>query len=286
MRFEVKKKEDSSESGLLKLLYETAAGNIALSGLVRPSVSDLAGRFCDSGLSKRLIPKFIRSANIDMSEYEDREYRSFNEFFTRKIRPDARPIDMRPESLVSPCDSKLTVYPIDEDSIFEIKGVSYHVDEFLKSERLAERYNGGFFAVFRLEVSDYHRYMYIDNGFKSRSRHIRGKYHTVNPIALERTDIYRENTREYAILDTENFGKVIQCEVGAMLVGKISNHNMERCRFKRGEEKGMFEYGGSTIVLLFQKDTVEFDDEIIINTAEGFETIVKMGMKIGRKKEK
>lgn len=126
--------------------------------------------------------------------------------------------------------------------------------------------------------------MYFDSGFKSRNRHINGVYHTVNPIALDTTDIYRENTREYTILHTENFGKVIQAEVGAMFVGRIVNHHMGHHRFVRGEEKGMFEYGGSTVILMFQKDTVEFDSDIVENSREGYETKVRMGEKIGRKK--
>ena len=277
--------KNDSQNALLKTLYRTVYGNIALKGLTSPVVSYAAGAFCNSALSAGMIPSFIKKAKIDLSEYESAFYGSFNEFFTRKIKPEKRPVDMNSSSLVSPCDSKLTVYPIDEDSIFEIKGVCYHTDEFLRSKALAEKYNGGYFCVFRLEVDDYHRYMYIDNGTKSRNRHINGFYHTVNPIALEKTDIYRENTREYAILRTENFGKVIQCEVGAMLVGRISNHNLEPCAFTRGEEKGMFEYGGSTVVLMFRKDAVEFDSDIMENTALGFETKVKMGEKIGRKKE-
>ena len=210
---------DGNQSKALKFLYDSIAGNIALKGLTAPLISQLAGAFCDSTLSQSLIPKFIETADIDLTEYEAGYYNSFNDFFTRKIIPGARPIDMTPDHLVSPCDSKLTVYPIDEDSIFEIKGVPYHIEQFLRSEKLAEKYKGGYFCVFRLEVGDYHRYMYPDNGFKSKSRHIKGFYHTVNPVALEKTDIYRENTREYTILHTENFGRVIMAEVGAMLVG-------------------------------------------------------------------
>ena len=272
---------NGSQSKALRFLYDSIAGNIALKGLKAPAVSVLAGAFCDSRLSQKLIPGFIETAGIDLTEYEPGYYHSFNDFFTRKISDVARPIDMTPEHLVSPCDSKLTVYPIDEDSIFEIKGVSYHVDQFLRSENLAEKYKGGYFCVFRLEVGDYHRYMYIDDGFKSKNRHIKGFYHTVNPIALETTDIYRENTREYTILHTENFGKVIMAEVGAMLVGRIDNHHKGHHKYKRGDEKGMFKYGGSTVVLLFERDIVEFDEDILCNTRDGFETVVKMGEKIG-----
>lgn len=273
-----------NQKGLLDILYKTIGGNIALKGLTSPVVSKAAGVFCNSALSMKMIPAFIKSAKLDLTEYESGFYGSFNDFFTRKIKPEARPIDMNPKTVVSPCDSKLTVYKIDKDSIFEIKGVSYHLDEFLRCGKLASKYENGYFCIFRLEVSDYHRYIYFDNGSKSKNYHINGFYHTVNPIALEKANIYKENTREFTVLHTENFGDVIHAEVGAMLVGRIKNHHQKHS-FKRGDEKGMFEYGGSTVVLIFKKDMVEFDEDIIKNTADGFETIVKMGEKIGRKKE-
>lgn len=290
MEYKVKKRNgeiipgNSDQKTMLNILYKTVGGNIALKGLTAPVVSRAAGAFCNSFFSTRMIPLLIKNAKIDLSEYESGFYGSFNEFFTRKIRPDARPVDYTPEAVVSPCDSKLTVYKIDKDSIFEIKGVSYHVDEFLRCPKLAKKYENGYFCIFRLEVADYHRYIYFDGGTKSSNRHIDGFYHTVNPIALEKTDIYKENTREYTILHTDNFGDVIHAEVGAMLVGKINNHHQKHT-FKRGEEKGMFEYGGSTVVLIFKENAVEFDGDIMKNTAEGFETAVKMGEKIGWKKE-
>lgn len=267
----------------LDFLYRTAGGNAALKGLTAPIVSKAAGRFCDSFLSAKLIPAFIEKVGIDLTEYESGFYRSFNGFFTRKIKKGARPVNMDPDVLVSPCDSKLTVYKINKDSRFVIKGGEYSVASFLRCRRLAERYQGGWFMIFRLDVSDYHRYMYIDNGYKSKNIHINGVYHTVNPVALEKADIYKENTREYTILHTENFGHVIHAEVGAMLVGKISNHH-QKYKFSRGEEKGMFEYGGSTVVLIIPSDTVIPDNDILKNTNDGFETVVKMGEKIGIKK--
>lgn len=268
---------------MLEILYRTVSGNIALKGLTAPLVSRAAGRFCDSFLSVKLIPSFIKKAGIDLTEYESGYYSSFNDFFTRKIKSEARPICMNPDVLVSPCDSKLTVYKINNNSRFSIKGGNYSVSSFLRCSKLAERYNGGWFMIFRLDVSDYHRYMYIDNGYKSKNIHIKGVYHTVNPVALEKADIYKENVREYTVLHTENFGDVIQAEVGAMLVGKISNHHQKH-KVIRGEEKGMFEYGGSTVVLIIPSDTVIPDSDILKNTKDGFETVVKMGERIGVKK--
>lgn len=273
---------DSGQSKALELLYHTTGGNIALKGLTAPLISKVAGRFCDSFLSANLIPEFIAKAGIDLTEYESGSFRTFNEFFTRKIKKDARPVDMNPEALVSPCDSKLTVYKIDRNSRFNIKDTDYSVESFLRCGKLAEKYQGGWFMIFRLDVSDYHRYIYIDSGSKSKNVHIKGVYHTVNPVALEKADIYKENTREFTVLHTENFGNVIHAEVGAMLVGKISNHHQKH-KFSRGEEKGMFEYGGSTVVLIIPPDTVIPREDILKNTADGFETVVKMGEKIGEK---
>jgi phosphatidylserine decarboxylase len=133
-----------------------------------------------------------------------------------------------------------------------------------------------------LTVSDYHRYCYFDNGTKEKNCFIPGKLHTVNPISYERYPIYKTNCREYTRLHTENFGDVMQMEVGALLVGKIVNYHQEH-RFSRGEEKGRFEFGGSTIVLLFRKGSVRFDEELFRFSSQGLEKKVKMGEKIGEK---
>ncbi|MGN1480999.1 phosphatidylserine decarboxylase [Porcipelethomonas sp.] len=271
-----------SQQNILDIIYRSAAGNIALKGLTAPVVSKMAGAFCNSMASAKLIPAFIKSSGINMLDYEPGRYRSYNDFFTRKIRPEARPVNMNPDILISPCDSRLTVYKINEDSRFEIKGTEYSVSSFLKCEKLARKYNGGYFMIFRLEVSDYHRYIYIDSGSKSGNVHINGVYHTVNPVALDKADIYKENTREFTILHTDNFGNVIQAEVGAMMVGKITNHHQKHS-FARGEEKGMFEFGGSTVVLIVKPGIIIPDKDITDNTNAGFETIVKMGEGIGVK---
>lgn len=279
---EIIRKSDSQQA-LLDMLYGSLPGRIALKPLTAPVISEIAGKFCSSRASQFMIVPFIKKAGIDMSEYEACRYRSYNEFFTRKIRSERRPVDMAPEHLVSPCDSKLSVYKIDRHSMYSIKNSFYSVNSLLKCPVLAEKYSGGYCMIFRLEVDDYHRFIYIDSGSKSKNRHIKGRYHTVNPVALDYCDIYKENTREFTILRTENFGDVIQVEVGAMMVGRIVNHHQSVQNITRGEEKGMFEFGGSTVVLLFRENTVIPDQDILKNTDDGFETIVKMGEKIGIK---
>lgn len=282
---ERRSKINEINNGAMTFLYKNILGRLLLKVITRPTISKIAGWFMDSRASKIGIKKFIKKNNIDVNEYEEKKYKSYNDFFTRKIKDGYRKIDMNKNSLIAPCDSKLTVYKINENSIFSIKNSYYKVEDLLKNKKLANKYKDGYCLIFRLCVDDYHRYCYIDNGVKTANKFIEGVLYTVRPIALERYNIYKENSREYTELKTENFGDVVQVEVGATMVGRIKNHHQEY-NFTKGEEKGMFLFGGSTIVLLIEKDKVKIDKEIIENTNSGYETIVKIGEKIGTKKAK
>ncbi len=264
---------------LLKKLYGTVCGRVILKALTAPAVSKAAGAFMDSRLSVPLIKRFIKSSGIDTSQYVMKKFRSYNEFFTRRVKRGMRPIDRMPSHFISPCDSKLTVYKIDKNSVFRIKGSRYRVSDLIQNDFLAKRYEGGYCMIFRLEVDDYHRYCYIDSGTKTENTFINGELHTVNPIALEHYNIYKRNCREYTVLHTENFGDVVQVEVGAMMVGRIVNRH-GAAEVVRGEEKGKFEFGGSTIVLLVQEDMIRIDDDILRNSTENIETVVKYGEKV------
>ena len=268
----------------LSFLYTTKFGRTCLKFLVKPSVSKISGRFLNTHISSLMIKNFVKKNNIDMSEYEQRKFCSYNDFFTRKVLDDKRSIDMDKKAFISPCDAKLTVYSIDAASTFNIKDSYYTVKDLLGGNELYKEYQNGLCLIFRLAVDDYHRYCYIDNGTKTSNTFINGELHTVQPIALNNYNIYKRNCREYTILHTENFGDVVQIEVDALLVGKIVNfHN--KYSFKKGEEKGMFEFGGSTIVVLVKKNTVNIDEDLINNTEMGLETIVKYGERIGTKYE-
>lgn len=264
---------------LLKKLYGTVCGRVILKALTAPAVSKAAGAFMDSRLSVPLIKRFIKSSGIDTSQYVMKKFRSYNEFFTRRVKRGMRPIDRMPSHFISPCDSKLTVYKIGKSSVFRIKGSRYRVSDLIQNDFLAKRYEGGYCMIFRLEVDDYHRYCYIDSGTKTENTFINGELHTVNPIALEHYNIYKRNCREYTVLHTENFGDVVQVEVGAMMVGRIVNRH-GAAEVVRGEEKGKFEFGGSTIALLVQEDMIRIDDDILRNSAENIETVVKYGEKV------
>lgn len=271
---------DDGQDRLLDWMYGTAPGRALTGLLVRPWVSRTAGKLLDSKLSKAAIEPFKKKNHIDMSDFAPREYVSFNDFFTRPLRENARPVDGNPDTLTAPCDSKLSVYPITETAKFRIKGVDYTVEELLRSHSLAQKFEGGTLLLFRLTVGDYHRYAYIDDGYVGHNVRIPGIYHTVNPAACSRLPVYRENTREYCLLESRNFGTVLQMEVGATMVGRIVNSSGEK-QVQRGEEKGRFEFGGSTVIVLLQKDAAVLDDDLWENTRQEVETVVKLGEKIG-----
>lgn len=272
--------ENKTQDRLLSVLYGTKAGRSLLHILVHPAVSKLAGAFLDSAASKFLISPFIKHSGIDMSEYIETNYRSYNDFFTRRIKSSYRIADETPDHLISPCDGRLTVYPITDNSLFTVKNTDYTLESLLQNKKLARHYRGGTLLMFRLCVNDYHRYRFIDDGINTKTHHIDGVYHTVNPIAGDYYPIYKENTREFCVLKSRNFGNVLTMEVGALLVGRIMNYSAKK-EVKRGEEKGRFEFGGSTIILCLEKDTAVIDDDIIANSTEGIETLVKSGEKIG-----
>ena len=274
-------KDDSGQDRLLKWMYSTPLGRGALKVLVQPWVSKVAGAFLDSRFSTYIIPGFVESNNINMNDYVDETYSSYNQFFTRHIRPELRPIEGDENTVTSPCDGKLSVYKITNNSTFSIKNTRYTVNSLLRSKELAKRYEGGTICIFRLTVDDYHRYSYIDDGIKSGEYFIQGVYHTVNPVANDIYPIYKENTRQFSLLKSEHFKTVLMMEVGALLVGRIVNYK-GHSKVKKGEEKGRFEFGGSTVVLMFEKDAVDIDKQLWLNTVNGYETIVRMGQSIGK----
>ncbi len=264
------------QKGTLAFLYNTVLGRVILRLLTARWVSRLAGAFCDSALSRPLIKGFVQKNSIDLSEYTATAFKSFNACFTRKIRPELRPICKNKNVLISPCDGLLSAYKIEKDMVFPAKQSEYSVADFLQNKALAKEFEDGTLLVFRLCVEHYHRYCYIDNGTKGENIFIAGKLHTVRPIALQSRPVFCENCREYTVMQTESFGKVIQCEIGAMLVGKIKNHD-GACSFERGKEKGMFLYGGSTVVLMLKKDAVNIPDAFFEKTKNGEEIPVKYG---------
>lgn len=273
---------NDAQEKVLKFLYETQLGRNILKILIAPQISKIGGLVLDTKISKLAIASFVKKNHINLQEYQKQTFNSYNDFFIRKIRKNMRPFPLNKTLFVSPCDSKLSIYKIKQRGRFVIKNSEYTIESILRDKGLAKRFYGGFAMIFRLTVDDYHHYCYVDNGKKSNNRKISGVLHTVNPIAGERIPIYKENSREYSLLKSDHFGTIIMMEVGALMVGKIVNLH-EKADVKRGEEKGYFEFGGSTVILFVQKDQVLIDEDIMINSIYGIETKVKMGETIGKK---
>lgn len=260
------------------LLYGTRAGRLLLAFLQKSRADRLIVKFLRSPLSRPCIGLYIRRHHIPMQEYGGRRFRTFQEFFAREKELPA--LDRTPARLSSPCDGCLSAYPITEDSRFLVKGSYYRLSDFLEgSKRLPEMFQGGTCLVFRLTPADYHHYCAIDDGFLGKHHFIPGTLHSVQPAACEAYPVYTLNRRVWTPFATENFGKVVQVEIGAFVVGGIVNEG-ECCRISRGAEMGHFELAGSTIVLLFQRDAISLLPHIAQLAAKG-EVRVRLGMHIG-----
>jgi phosphatidylserine decarboxylase len=271
----------------LAFLYKTELGKVLTHTILNKRIiSSIYGKTVKSRKSISQIDTFIKHYNIDISEIKRplNSFKSFNDFFTRTLVDNARPIDMEPKHLISPADARLFVFDLSVNTNLPVKGYWYSLNDLIKDKKLAKEYADGWCFIYRLAPADYHRYCYIDKGHHEKVKRLRGVLHSVHPIALRSTkSLLSKNYRELTILETENFGKVLHLEVGALLVGKIVLLNRQSHSFERGEEKGWFEFGGSTIIQLFKKDSILPDADIIENSAKQIETLVKIGEKTGVK---
>lgn len=272
------------DSALLEFLYRNAVGRLVLKFFSSRMVSAFVGGFLDSPLSRLLIKPFVKRYGISLEDCTSTKFQCFNDFFCRKIRKDKRPVERKKEALIAPCDGLLSAYVIKEKMVIPVKQSRFSLKALLGGDGIYREYEGGVCLVFRLCVNHYHRYCYVDSGVKGENRFIKGKLHTVRPIALETLPVFAENCREYTVINTENFGRVVQMEVGAMLVGRILNYH-GKCKVRRGQEKGRFLYGGSTVIVLLEKGAVKLPDHIFRATEAGLEVPVKLGERIGIKED-
>ena len=243
-----------------------------------PCISELVGKWYDSSFSKGKIDAVIEELSIDVDEFAQpkESYRSFNEFFTRQLKPDARPFSTNPELLVSPADGRVLVFPtLDEDTFAPVKGHPFGIRKMLPGH--ADRFANGALAIVRLCPADYHRYHFPCAGNITEYRSIAGALHSVNPIALvSGPDVFGDNKRSYTLIDTDHAGTLCFMEIGAFGVGGIVN---TRCagHVEKMDEKGYFKFGGSTVVLLFEPNRIRFCEDLVTNSRTGRETLVKVG---------
>ena len=272
--------EKETGNKILNFLYKNSLGRIILKLAINPTISKISGIYNDSKISRKKINKFIKTNNIDMNDFIKEDYENFNDFFVRKIKENKRPFLSNKNNFISPADSKLTVYKITDDLKLTIKGSTYKLNDLINNEEDLKDYKNGHCLVFRLSVDDYHHYCYPDSGKLLKNSFIKGKLHTVRSISSE-YEIYKANQREYSILKTDNFDEIIYIEVGALMVGKIINSNKEE--FNKGEEKGYFKLGGSTIVILVKDNIMKIDEDILEQSKDDIEVLVKYREKIATK---
>lgn len=174
------------------------------------------------------------------------------------------------DGLRSPCDGYLSRIPIRKNEIFDIKHTKFTLEDLLQSPRLAREFQDGCACIFRLTPADYHRYCYAAEGKVIFQKKIPGRLHCVRPIATTAVPVYAQNAREYQVIETRRFGRVVQMEVGALMIGRITNLPPgESGEVKAGQEKGYFEFGGSTIVVLLKKGVLDGSDESEIPVRRG-----------------
>ncbi|KAF8072329.1 phosphatidylserine decarboxylase-domain-containing protein [Lyophyllum atratum] len=275
----------------IRLLYKGATSRME-GGRARRLLKSLSvkqGIKYDAPQSALDIPTFIAFHGLNMNEILDPldSFKTFNQFFYRKLKPTARPIEQpdNPYRLVSAADCRLMCFAsVEEATRLWIKGREFTVGRLLGDtyKDQAERYNGGALAIFRLAPQDYHRFHSPVEGRIGPMTVISGEYYTVNPQAIRSSlDVYGENVRKIVPIDSPHFGRVMAVCIGAMMVGSIKTTVNEGDYVQRGQEFGYFAFGGSTIVVLFEKDRVEWDEDLLINGRAALETLVRVGMGIG-----
>lgn len=267
----------------LKFLYHNPFGKLPLELLVkRKCLSSFYGKLMDQKKSINKIEDFVRNNHINMNESQKKvgEFISFNDFFYRKLKPNARKIE---DGLVSPADGKAIGFEkINDWDNFFVKGSEFCLKKYLNNKELWEKYRGGSMIVVRLAPADYHRYHFPAKGKIGRRNKIDGYYYSVSPYAIkDNFGVFCENKRELTTLETSEYGDVLISEIGATMVGGIEQTYTPNTDVKKGEEKGYFTFGGSSVLLLFEKGKVMIDDDILKNTKNGYETKVYMGEKIG-----
>lgn len=266
----------------LQWLYYNPFGNLALKSVVkRKFFTQWYGKKMDRPHSKAKILDFVTNLDIDMNEVLRplNDFTTFNDFFIRQLKPEVRPINRNDNVITSPADGKMLAFPCMHGlDTFFAKGQKFSLEELLRDQYLIEKYTGCSLIIIRLSPADCHRFYFPADGRISKSSKIDGAYYSVSSYAVKKKmHIYWENIRECSVLHTDNAGDILLCEVGATMVGSIVQRYHTETNVKKGQEKGWFKFGGSTIIVLFEKEKVQIDFDIIENTKNGYETSIQIG---------
>ncbi|WP_124057855.1 phosphatidylserine decarboxylase [Vaginisenegalia massiliensis] len=273
--------EQAYQDGLLKRLYgSNLLRKLILAWLVRPFFTKVYSWWDYTPLSKGKIERFCQTYDIDLSCYQDGPYKTFAAFFKRQYQDDQIKL-WNSQQIGAVAQAKLQVYTVDETLSLRIKDQDYSLVDLLVDEPLANLFRGGMAFLYRLGVEDYHRYLACETGQVRLRRRLAGKLHSVRQLAQDHYPVFKENVRQYCLLDTKDGFPVIQMEIGALLVGKI--HNSLCAQLEAGQEKGYFGLGGSAILVLYPAKVVEVSEEINRLSQAGFECQVQIGQVIGEK---
>lgn len=278
----------------VKLIYNANVGKILAPIFASKYLSKAYGLVQANMLTQLKVPKFVKNFNIDLSEYEpgsvkvekqELSYKNFNEFFIRKFKTGKRKFVSDESQMPAFCEARYYAYDaIHDDLKIPVKGNFLNAIDLINDPELAAPFVGGPLLLARLCPVDYHRYHYPDHGKTTKSFSVHGEFHSVNPLALKfKEDIFIKNERRVSILETKNFGKLAYIEVGAVMVGKIVQSHDENKSFRRGQEKGYFLFGGSTVIVLGEPGLWSPSEDILENTAKGIETYIKLGESIANK---
>ena len=270
----------------LRLAYENPIGRFAVWLFVRRRLfSWYYGRKMNARGSDMLIFKFIADYEVDATEFAKSafDFKTFNEFFHRALKPESRPIAQGIKIAVFPADGRHLAFPdVDRADGFYVKGYKFSLEELLGDAELAGRFSGGSMLISRLCPSDYHRFHFPASGIPSESRLVKGSLYSVSPIALRRNIQYLvRNKRFVTLFEAPDFGTVAMVEVGATNVGSIIESFLPGRPVVKGEEKGMFAFGGSCVITLFKASRIIFDADIVGQSEACVETYARMGDRMG-----
>ncbi len=270
----------------LRWAYETLLGRLMLAAVVKRALfSRWYGWRMDKGTTRELIVPFIDQYELDADEFVEncKDFESFNAFFSRKLKAQARPIAGGDDVAVFPADGRhLGFQDVSKvDSIY-CKGQRLSLVDLLGDERLAKDYEKGSLVISRLCPVDYHRFHFGAGGKVGVWQLINGPLYSVSPIALRRNiNILTENKRVITRLQTQNFGRVLILEIGATNVGSIHQTYQSDSMVVKGDEKGYFAFGGSMTMQLFEPGVVELAEDLVENTQQGRELYARMGDRLG-----
>lgn len=249
--------------------------------------SNIVGEYYKSKFSQKDIKPFIETYNINIKDFRygsvrakefHLSFKSFDDFFTRDLVTSARNFVAEKKLMPAFAEGRYFATESLHDIIkFPVKGTFLRVKDLMPFEE-ASWFEGGPMIIARLCPADYHRYHYPDDGTVYKSMHFFGKYHSVNPIALKyKPQCFIKNERRISIIHTVNFGYLAYIEVGALFVGSIEQMHKESTPFKRGDVKGMFHFGGSTVIIVGEKDRWTPSPDILSNSYKGIETYIRLG---------